>query len=98
MIPKPLSKQSYNEAILWTIALIVLALLPPGTNEHFTVCIPHLLGFSGCMGCGIGESVGYCLRGDIQASMHAHIVGPFAVVVIAARIATLVFRPHFLKR
>lgn len=99
MIAKPPNTHGRNEAIMWTLALVVLAILPVGTNEHVTFCIPRLLGFHECLGCGIGESIGCCLRGDLRAAMHAHVLGPFATLVILGRIATLTIQSnHFIQR
>ena len=77
------------EALMWTLALVVLGLLGPTLSGHFTFCIPTMLGFDGCLGCGIGRAIGLALRGDWLASANAHPLGIPAVFILAFHIVRL---------
>lgn len=80
------------EAWTWTLALVGLGIWGPGLEGHLTFCIPTLLGFDGCWGCGLGRSIGHALRGDLLASVHAHWLGIPAIVLFITRIVTLTIR------
>jgi hypothetical protein len=80
------------EAAIWTAGLLGLALMGPSLEGHFTICIPSLLGFDGCWGCGLGRSVSHALHGDLAGSWTSHPLGIFALTVIVIRIASLVLR------
>lgn len=80
------------EAIVWTAGLAGLAILGPSLDGHITICVPSLLGFDGCWGCGLGRAIGYLFRGDFQASWNAHPLAIPAVVVLLYRITTLLLR------
>ena len=69
--------------------LIFLAFLDPSQTSGITICPLKLLGFNHCPGCGLGRSVAFLLRGNIGGSLNAHILGPFAFVVIVHRITVL---------
>ena len=77
------------EAQMWTLALVALGLVGPGLAGHFTFCVPTMLGFDGCMGCGIGRAIGLALRGDWFASANAHPLGIPAVFILAFHIVRL---------
>lgn len=82
------------EAAIWTAGLVGLALIGPSLEGHFTICIPTLLGFDGCWGCGLGRSVSHALHGDLAGSWTSHPLGIFALIVIITRIATLLYKPQ----
>ncbi|MCU0329754.1 MAG: DUF2752 domain-containing protein [Candidatus Kapabacteria bacterium] len=82
------------EAGIWTMALIVLAIAGPSLDGHLTLCIPTLLGFDGCWGCGLGRSIAYALRGNLAESWSYHVLGVPATLVLLNRIITLTF-PSF---
>ncbi|MCO6465182.1 MAG: DUF2752 domain-containing protein [Bradyrhizobiaceae bacterium] len=92
MLKPPTSVRLNREALFWVLALVVLVVLPPGSNEHFTFCVPSMLGIDVCPGCGIGQSIGYFLRGNVHESLHAHPLGAFAVIVLVARVLSLTTR------
>ena len=70
-------------------ALIFLSFLDPSQASGITICPLKLLGFEHCPGCGLGRSVALLLKGDVGGSFNAHILGPFALVVITHRITVL---------
>lgn len=79
-----------REAWLWTAGLLGLAILAPTLDGAVTLCIPTLLGFDGCWGCGLGRSIGHLARGHMEESWAAHPLGIPAVLIISARIVHLV--------
>ncbi len=81
------------EAIIWTLALIALALYRP-TETHITLCPLANLGFDFCPGCGLGRSISFLFHGDIKLSYEAHPLGIFAVIVLSFRIVKLVTLYH----
>lgn len=85
------------EALIWTLALVVLGVFGSSLAGHFTFCIPTLLGFDGCMGCGIGRSIGMALRGDFTASWQAHPLGIPAVFILSTHIICLTINANKLN-
>lgn len=81
------------EAVIWTLALITLAIYTP-TENHITFCPLANLGFELCPGCGLGRSISFLFRGDIKHSFEAHPLGTFAVIVLSFRIVKLVTLYH----
>lgn len=81
--------RKYFEISFWISALVLLAIMPPGTDPHYSFCIFKLLGFSHCPGCGLGHSISYLFHGNLRDSIAAHPLGIFAVLVILYRIFQL---------
>lgn len=78
-------------------ALTALAVMPPGTDAHYSFCIFKLMGFKYCPGCGLGHSISYLFHGNIRASFAAHPLGIFAVAIILYRIYHLLCLRFFYK-
>ncbi len=79
----------YFEVTFWITSLLLLALMDPGTGTHYSFCIFKFIGIKFCPGCGLGHSISYLFHGELTASLTAHPLGIFAVVVIAFRIYKL---------
>lgn len=77
------------EALIWAGGLLVLILAAPSLAGHATFCVPTLLGFDGCMGCGLGASIGHLFRGHLAASIDAHPLGIPATLLLTGRIIQL---------
>jgi hypothetical protein len=77
------------EAWIWTCALIWLAFSDPTAGVHFSLCPLRALGVDFCPGCGLGRAVSYALHGQLAASLHCHLLGIPAIVVLASRIVVL---------
>jgi hypothetical protein len=77
-----------QEAFIWIIGLIALAVYVPG-DGHFTLCPVSRLGFHFCPGCGLGRSISFFFHGEIVQSFTTHPLGIFAVIVLSFRIYTL---------
>ena len=76
------------EAIVWTLALISLAVYQP-THTHFTLCPIVNAGFDFCPGCGLGRSISHALHGDFVQAFRSHPLGIFAVITLVYRIVSL---------
>jgi len=76
------------EAFIWIAALIVLAVSSP-VDTHYSLCPLHNLGFDWCPGCGLGHSISWLFRGDIEQSFHAHPLGIPALIIILLRIISI---------
>jgi len=88
----------YFELAFWISALTLSAFMAPETDPHYSFCLFKMLGLKICPGCGIAHSVSYLFHGNIQASLSSHPMGIFAVVIILARIFTLIQLHFFSKK
>jgi hypothetical protein len=66
--------QTYRETIIWGIALVLLFLMDT-TAASFSFCIPSLLGFQYCPGCGIGHAIHHALHLRFAQSFQEHWLG-----------------------
>lgn len=80
----------WSEAIVWLVALLLLAFVPPEETQQ-TLCVWHHLGVESCPGCGLGHSIADVFQGRFEASFFRHPLGIFAVGVIVWRIVWLTF-------
>ena len=80
------------EALIWTLGLIVVAVGNPTSETHFTLFWPQWVFGIESPGRGLGHSIGYLFRGDVQASLQTHWLGLPVVIVLAHRIVTLQLR------
>jgi len=78
------------ELMFWVLAIISLALMEAGHENHFTLCPLDNLGFTWCPGCGLGRAINLMLRGDFAASFSMHPLAGFALGVIFYRIVQLI--------
>ncbi len=89
--------KKYFELLFWITSLILLAIMPPAIDAHYSLCIFKLIGINICPGCGIGHSISWFFHGNIQASLLSHPLGIFAVIVIQYRIYKLLLFHFFSK-
>jgi hypothetical protein len=73
-----------KEALIWIGALIFLAASDP-ERHHNTLCPFDNLGFHYCPGCGLGRSVGFFFRLDLESSFFSHPLGIPAVLLLLYR-------------
>lgn len=73
-----------KEALIWLSALIFLAVSNPA-GHHYTLCPLDNLGITYCPGCGLGRSVGYFFRADIESSVLSHPLGIPAIILLIFR-------------
>jgi hypothetical protein len=77
------------EPIVWTAAFVFLAIHNPYTQSEFSFCPLKDLGFHYCPGCGLGRSISFLLHGNLTESLHTHILGIPATIVLLFRTLTL---------
>lgn len=82
--------KSYFEIAAFSMGLLLLALMNPGTPNGPSLCVLDQIGISFCPGDGLGHSIAYSFRGDIGNAMESHILGPATIIIIAGRIGYLV--------
>ncbi len=83
-----------KEGFIWLAALIWLALDNPGVH-HYTLCPLDNLGFPFCPGCGLGRSIGFLFRLDVESSVAAHPLGIPALILLLWRIIKVFSRKEF---
>lgn len=86
--------RKYFELIFWITSMTMLALMQPGSDHYFSLCIFKMAGINFCPGCGLGHSISYLFHGNIQASFSSHPLGIFAVIIILFRVYKLL-QLHF---
>ena len=69
---RPVPFHAVAGAAYAALALQAAWRLPPA---GFTLCPFKLVTGHNCPGCGIGHSIVYAMRGDLQRSFHAHPLG-----------------------
>lgn len=87
---KSVGKQS--ELIIWIVGLLLLAFNDPTSEPMFSLCMLKNMGFTDCWGCGLGKSISFLFRGEIEASFNAHFMGIPAFVILMLRIIELFIR------
>lgn len=81
--------QKNKELLAWCIALLLPAFIDPRSEEHFTVCLFHHLGFTACPGCGLGRSLAWLYQGDLLQSFQTHYFAVPALLILLYRIFQL---------
>ena len=79
------------EALIWSFALIFLAMYNPNKDQHMSFCIFKIFGFYYCPGCGIGRSISYLLHGDLANSVKLHPLGIPAFFILSSRVINLFY-------
>lgn len=82
------------EAFVWIAAILIFAMSPVNSSEHFTICPLSLAGFEHCPGCGLGRSMILLLHGHVSESFEMHPLAIFALLVFVIRIV-MVFRNNY---
>ncbi|RNI35278.1 DUF2752 domain-containing protein [Hanamia caeni] len=87
----------YFELTAWVTAILLLALMNPATDTHYSFCLFKFIGIQFCPGCGLGHSISYLFHGDFKQSFNSHPLGFFAVAVIFHRMYQLI-SVHFISK
>jgi hypothetical protein len=82
------------EAIVWITAIMVFALSPLPSGEHFSICPLSLVGFEHCPGCGLGRATILLLHGKVSESISMHPLAIPALALFTARIV-IVFKNYY---
>ena len=77
------------EAFVWLGGLLALALMNPGNESHYSLCLLKNIGFNFCPGCGLGHSISYFLHGELVRSFQTHPLGIVATIILTSRILSL---------
>lgn len=85
-----------KEALIWIAALIFLAVNNPA-DHHYTLCPLDNIGISYCPGCGLGRSIGYFFRLEVESSLLAHPLGTPAVFLLVYRSVKILIKPSALN-
>lgn len=85
------------EWVALACGLLLMAFINPAGSE-LSICPIDRLGFSFCPGEGLGRSVAYFFRLDLQASFAMHPAGIPAVAILSARIISLLKRNYQLNK
>lgn len=80
------------EAAIWTAGLVAMACADPEAPGLLDGCLFRWLGVEWCPGCGLGHAVGHLFRGEWTASLEAHSLGWFAVLVLGGHVIQLVWK------
>ena len=80
--------KKYIEIPVFAAGLIALALMNP-ENSGPDLCLLEYFGFVYCPGDGLGHSIAYIFRGNLESAIEANFMGPFAVGMLSMRIIYL---------
>ena len=80
------------EALIWAVGLAIVAIGDPNSERHFTLFWPQWVFGIQSPGFGLGHSIGFLFRGDLQSSLNSHLLGAPVVAVLLWRIVTLQYR------
>ena len=78
------------EWVAFTGGLIALGLMNPYVDQGSSLCFFDILGIPFCPGEGLGHSIAYTFRGDLNNALHANIMGPIAIIILLGRIGYLI--------
>src|SRR6056297_247774 len=76
---------NHSEWLVFSLGLVLLAMMSPENSGH-SLCLFEWVGIDFCPGDGLGHSISYTFRGNIQAALESHFAGPAAVVILILRI------------
>lgn len=79
------------------VGILLMAYMDP-LNGKSTFCLFERAGISFCPGEGLGRSIAYLFRGDVNASFASHPAGIPAVLILSGRIFTILKRNKNLKK
>lgn len=79
-----------SEPVLWSVALVALFFMG-GNPSGPSLCVFHALGLGHCWGCGLGHAIHEALHLHWSASFAHHPLGIPVVLLLVARISTLLF-------
>ncbi len=80
--------KAHSEWLAFFIGLLLMASMDPST-KGFSFCLFDMAGIPYCPGEGLGHSIAYLFRGELEASLSANLFGPLAVAVLSLRILSI---------
>ena len=78
------------EWVAFSIGLILIVSMNPYVYQGSSICLFDIAGIGFCPGEGLGHSIAFFFRGDLNSAMEANALGPFAAFVIIFRIGYLI--------
>jgi hypothetical protein len=84
----------YIEVALWLTGILLLMLMDPDGVHMFSFCPFSWMLENGCLGCGLGHSIAYLCRGELQASWESHPLAIPALVLLVRRCVQLLNWQH----
>ena len=78
------------ELLFWVTAIGLLYFMDTDPSQP-SLCVFRLIGFNSCPGCGLGHSIHYALHLSFAQSIHEHLLGIPAILIILFRIKQLSF-------
>lgn len=82
------------EWMAFSAGILAMALMNPYIENGATFCLFERIGIPFCPGHGLGHSIAFIFRGDVNSALHANIMGPFALIVLLGRIFYLLKRNY----
>lgn len=82
------------EAVIWILALILLACSDPNDPRHFTLYPPTLLFGIRSPGYNLGHAITQFFHGDLAMSFQSHPLGIPAALLLACRSVHLLLRSY----
>src|SRR5690554_4348265 len=77
--------KQHIEWIAFTLGILALAFMDPETSGT-SFCLFNFMGIEFCPGDGLGHSISYTFRADLESAFKAHLFGPFALLILIFRI------------
>lgn len=78
-----------KELLAWLLALVYLGCSNPASAVHHTIFLPDIIWGIKSPGYNLGHSIAWLFRLEFTKSLDAHWLGIVALLVIIARIITL---------
>lgn len=86
------------EALVWASGLAAVAIVNPESDIHFNLFWPQWIFGIQSLGYGLGHSIGFLFRGDLQSSWNSHWLGVPVTIVLVHRIVSLQIRKLRINR
>jgi hypothetical protein len=82
--------QKHLEWIAFTLGILAMVLMNPYADDQTSWCLFELFNISFCPGEGLGHSIAFIFRGEMENALRSNMLGPFALIIIINRIIYLV--------
>lgn len=77
------------EWVALALGLLFMGLMNPYVDTGSSLCLFEALNFNFCPGEGLGHSIAFTFRGDLNEAIEAHPVGPFTILILSGRVLFL---------
>lgn len=83
--------KNHFEWMAFALALAIMALMNPYTDNGASWCLFERAGITFCPGEGLGHSIAFLFRGDFAQAFQANILGPLATVILLSRVLYILY-------